>query len=97
MRTEELQLLNYSWWFQGYNQSMTPVEPASIAPNPSAGAITLTISEDVTSYKLVNDQGQVSYSGGSLSVGEGATFGEQLRSGQYVLVIQYVLTEESRP
>ncbi|MGN6647028.1 MAG: immunoglobulin domain-containing protein, partial [Cytophaga sp.] len=132
---------SYSWWFQGYNQSMTPaagapykiniatgpyftggqmcvgvnysiapyyasycktislcapsltaaavVEPASIAPNPSTGAITVTVSEDAASYKLVNDQGLISYSGGHLSAGESATFGDQLRGGQYILVIQY--------
>jgi GH35 family endo-1,4-beta-xylanase/archaellum component FlaG (FlaF/FlaG flagellin family) len=65
------------------------VEPASIAPNPSAGAFTITVSEDVTSYRLVNDQGLTAYTGGSIPAGGSATFGEQLPSGLYVLVIQY--------
>jgi aryl-phospho-beta-D-glucosidase BglC (GH1 family) len=133
---------NYSWWFQGYTQSITPVagstyivniatgpyftggqvciginysvapyyasycktvslcpsslmaaaafiEPASIAPNPSSGPITITVSEDVTSFKLVNDKGQMVYSGGSISAGGSGTCDKHLSSGLYVLVIQY--------
>jgi hypothetical protein len=134
---------NYSWWFQGYTQSVTPVsgtpyevnistgqyftggqvcvgvnysvapyyasyctaislcppslmaaaaaaiEPASVAPNPSQGAMTITATENITSFKLVNDQGLVAYTGGSLLQGESLTFGEQLPSGLYMMVIQY--------
>ncbi|MFL5729663.1 MAG: Ig-like domain-containing protein [Cytophagaceae bacterium] len=62
---------------------------SSVTPNPSTESFTLTAAENVSSFNILNDLGQVVLHGNDISEGASLSIGQQLPAGLYVMLIQY--------
>lgn len=69
----------------GYSNT---AESMIISPNPSDKEFIFSPSEEVRSFEVINDLGQVVYSSRFISDGPAIKFGQDLRPGLYVVRIQ---------
>jgi Glycosyl hydrolase family 48/Bacterial Ig domain len=93
--------LSASPWFVSYCKTITKcaaalsaasvnTAQAIIAPNPTQGDFTLSVSEAVQSYTVSNNMGTVILQGGVINKGASIKFGAALINGNYMLRIQYL-------
>lgn len=72
-----------------FSSEASEVSPLTVAPNPSSGAFTITVSEAVNTFTIVNDLGAILYTGNAMEAGASISLGEQFAAGLYTVFIHY--------